>query len=277
MKLQKDFSTYQYAITLIELLVVIFVIVVIVTMGAWAIPAMRRDVYLTQGINATRGILAVAQLRSYSTGGPYGVFFYINQNNRQAAIYIEPDIYPPEEGASVGDSAQRFKVVANWIHEYGDGLRIAPIEVLDWNDDNLKNEDYRDIYPPVDDVDYEPGKVHRNFFTLIFDKNGLATGDYVIVHDRDKDLDGIGDTSGLIIGEVLGYAGGTLKDILIDHVSNRLEFDRARGLMMYDDIAFREIPKVLEKRSFLLNNYVALLVTRQGQIVTSRPKNRMNP
>lgn len=234
--------TLRKAFTLIEMLVVVSIVLLVLSFTLPAISTMWNQTHVRNAHQKIRNMLKVARRRSENTQHiKYGVLFYVDPvTNREAAVFINGLMYPIAPDERWPDVCDRFTVDADaYRFLMRDVVRISPLEVLDWEIADLLNNDYR------------TGK-QRNFFAIVFQSGHRGYPRPYILHDEDKDKDGIGDTLGLPVGDIVGDYGGPLRDIVLDEKDKRQIIPTDWGFLVYSENSFREFsPDNLDLVSYL--------------------------
>ncbi|HEY3242392.1 MAG TPA: prepilin-type N-terminal cleavage/methylation domain-containing protein [Phycisphaerae bacterium] len=305
------------AFTLVELLVVVIVITVLLGIILPALSRMwqQRNVAATE--TSVRGLLATARANALHRG-ERGLFFFVDGNVQKAAMIAFQPLKLPVAGAPQPDDdpagtpvqivRDRFRVVGPII-TLPRPMRVCPRNVVDdndnnpmtepppasdlamWNKDELGNDNY--LVPAA--MNPVQPQWHRNFFTIIFDRDGqIVPRRSVLIQDIDAAIppattgDGKGDRTGLKTAtgvpkywrlETIGAMAGqlipsdfvpppaALNDLLVDPTSKALNFVSADGLLVYDEDVYREQPTGVDKRKYLLDNGQPYFVSRFGEIV----------
>jgi type II secretory pathway pseudopilin PulG len=164
-------------------------------------------------VNLVRGLLESARSQARRLGERGLLFFVDPIDNVQRVAFIEAE--PPNEldrvecrcdNSSNEDcitppmTVNRFRVTSDKVYTVPQPYRVAPQLALEWAsivDEGLPgsmNKQQRlgnDVFRL--DGSYPAGLWHRNFFAVVFDRNGtlqIGTRPWVIVHDRDGSIDG---------------------------------------------------------------------------------------
>jgi prepilin-type N-terminal cleavage/methylation domain-containing protein len=219
---------------------------------------------------------------------------------------------PPAYLVNPPVTRDRFRVVDGQIIALPAPLRVCPRNAVDDNDNNPTTEPpamnpanplLSDAYlwnsaelseEAYDKVGYMQAQRHRNFFTIIFDRDGqLVSGRSVLVQDlfsapagtmqgpgqRTRLTAGVAVpklwtplATGYLIGTVFdalpgATTGVTLDDLLIDKGFTAINFVSADGLLVYDEDVYREQPTGVDKRKYLIDYGQPYFVSRFGEIV----------
>lgn len=218
--------------TLIEMLVVMTIIIIILGMALPAISIMWKRAQVDSAHRKVSNLLLVAHARSMNWQHIlYGVLFYVDPiSNRQVAAFIDALSYPVVYDEKYPDVIDRFIIDTKHEHLFmmPDFVRIAPLGLLEWEDEELLNDDYR------------TGK-QRNFFAIIFQRGEQAASSPYILYDIDNDEDGLGDILKLPVGDIEGEYGTPLRDILLNEEEERVTIPTDWGFLTYDENLFREL------------------------------------
>ena len=236
--------------TIIELAVVISIILFLSSIVTWAVSEMWHQCNLDNSHSSMRSFIKTIRSEAQLNMHSYGIFFYIDPNLDAQSMIIVKLNSAPRLGTDEAypDVADRYTIDYSGIHVFNflDTIRFAPVEILDckigeeeceeyfWDDDDIANDDYRE--PNIHD-EYK----HRNFFVIICNKHGDWIRPIVVINDEDNDNDGFGDITNLVVGEVLGDAGGPVEDMVKSNDDKIISFPVTRGVVVYDETMLREL------------------------------------
>lgn len=251
-------SKFRASFTLVEMVVVVGIILVLLAITLPAISTMLNHAHVVNADQLVSNILKVAAQRSrmiqYSS---YGVFFYIDEWNHQVACFIKRRGYPDNvKGERWPDVIDRFMIdvgAGKWCSNMKDFVRISPLGILEWTDEQIVSENYR------------AGK-HRNMFVVAFQR-GTRCSFPVSVEDKDEDEDGLGDLTSLPVNDVVRGVRGTVEDMLVDVDDQMLKFDVKWGVLIYDENLYQDQP-VSYRPQFIKEQHArTLLMDRYGRTV----------
>ncbi len=252
------------AFTLVELLVAVSIIAIVLTISILAIPTITRDIHTASAITVVSRMLRTANTEADTTNTTFGVVFYVS-NGRQYAAYIDHK-RPVRPEESWRDVYSRYEIVGN-IQKFGGTARVAQMNVRNWTEDGIANDDYRNVFPPLGEDDYVFGNFNKNFFTIMFDRHGKRSAPWcpVVIYDPDDDNDGLGDHTLLAVQDAEGHAEGIMADIWVDWLGNRLELGRKWGAVVYDDDILCNSE---DKKEYILSG-TKLYLNSYGRVVKS--------
>lgn len=244
---------FRRSFTLIEIVVVISIILVISGLVLPAITSMWNQTHIDNAHQIVSKLLQVAKVRSESFEHiAYGLLFYTDpKDGREVIVSITALTYPNTKDEKWASVCDRFTIDTSTRYSYPmEGfVRIAPFELLEWGDIDLLNDDYR------------TGK-QRNFFAIIFERGKRIRPGRYILYDEDADVDGLGDTLGLVVGDVDGEFGGPLRDIVLDSDGDRLVIPTDWGFLIYDANVFKEL-----RNNLNFVSYLPYYLTREGRTI----------
>ena len=278
---KKQRSPVRRSFTLIELMLSISIIVILSAISLYAV----RELYSTSNRMAlemnTRSMTRLAQRRAKMNHHSYGIILFISgEPKSQHIAFIEPKTAPVDDESWI-DVCDRYEIVLPSVRSFRPNHLVSPVEVLAWTDEEFENNDYRKVGAAYGSAGYEPGHFHRNFFVVLFDKNGFVKeGPFVnqgrafnciniIISDPDENDDGLGDASGLRVDRVRGEFDGKVDDILSDVNNDGLRWCTSRGFIYYHEGDLLAVD-VKFRRKHLIDNARALLLTPRGNIVQAR-------
>lgn len=296
--------------TLIELVVVVGIIALLAVVTLPGVSRMMEDSRLADTHNKLRGLLKSARSRALHTADG-GLFFYVD-DGVQWAVFIEkepPDTTPGSADELAGvvpdDARIRYRVVEDsGAFSFAKPFRVMPRSVLDrggnppeeyvWSTEDLVNEHYRNL--TADTMGEMPGAHnHRNFFTVLFSKDGrLLMESIVLIHDPPRDegsgvvVPGPGGVTGLIVDDATDRQDafgatdslmGTLPGMIVANGQPpaAVNFPSVDGLLVYDDSVFREFPDTPvgsepDKRRYLIDSAAPVYISPQTGAVILGPK-----
>ena len=242
----------RFSFTLIEMVVVIGIITVLLTIVLSAMSTMWHQAHLMNADQSISDILRVAAQRSCMIEhSSYGVFFYVDKRNHQVACFIKWRGYPDQP-----DVADRFVLDTDggeWSFDLKDFVRIAPLGILEWTDEQILNDDYQ-------------FDKHRNAFVIMFQREKRCTLP-TWLEDKDADGDGFGDLTNLLVADVKRSRLITIKDMLVDSENQVLEFYGEWGIMIYDENLYQGLP-IAYRPQFIKNQYTrALFMSKFGRTI----------
>ncbi len=308
--------------TLVEITVVIIIIALLAAIVLPSVNSMWRQRNVSTAENMVKGALESARAAALRRGDR-GLFFYLDDGvQKMAPIQADPiDLSfidnPPTipavdlDGNGMPDDQDNMvtRPVASLRFRISDGpiltvpapLRVCPRVVVDTDDDNnpmtnppaqtllwsdleLSNDDYQAAA-------LTDAQKQRNFFTLVFDRDGRLSIDRdIVIHDLDRDNNGFGDRTKLRVDKATDYypltgsaagaatpfeslpgaaSGVVMDDLVVDSAGVALNFPGADGLLVYDDDAFRQFPPPpsIERRKFVQERSQPYYVGRLGEII----------
>ncbi len=236
--------------TLTELIVVVGIIVIIM---ALMIPALEvwESRKFEDAINMSGSILKAAQTAAITEMHTVGLFFYINPNDNAQYIWpIEPEMIPGLEHTSF----QRFVLRSSSPLKYSRPIRAVPISLVSqssrpessWSPRQIDNND------PTDHTILSPDSTtgtqyHRNLFVMLFDRHGtIVTERRVYIVDADTpdynpDFPTYpGFSTGLTVRN--RHADDPVIQNAIINNLDKMLFQSARGMLIYDDDKLQSVP-----------------------------------
>lgn len=256
------------------------VIGIIVLVLGLAVPALSvwESQKVEQAINLTQALIQRVRIKAETDGERLGLFFYVEprtQTQYMWSIDRAPDKDNPSQTADryILRDAEPFKLPKP--------MRVTPASVLDfgldvhleWSEWQLADDLLRDVpssefstpWPPLNPAaPQEPSatQYHRNHFVILFDKRGKIdpagrayivdrdpeNGDYpgpeVILTDCELGRKAYaGSRTGLYVSDKSISVEG-LWNAVVDDDCNPISFQGADAVMIYNDDAFRALPKV---------------------------------
>lgn len=247
-------SVFRKSFTLIEMVAVIGIIVIIMAVALPAFSTILAENNVKNASQLVSSLLEIAHARSLHIRHiAYGVLFYVDpSSHQQVSVFIDALPYPIAEDEIWPDVINRFIIdTEDRSVIMGDRVRIAPKEILIWEDEDLFN------------FDYQTGK-QRNLFAIIFARGKRFQIRPFILYDSDGDNDGLGDITKLPVSDTFGENGGVLKDIVSDDKDKRREITTDWGFVVYDEILFQEF-----SLNYLdLVPFLSYYLTRDGKIIS---------
>lgn len=245
------------------MLVVISIIIIVLSLVAPFASKTLRKAHVKNAHVQLANMLQTASMRSSLIEFPaYGVFFYVHpETNRQMGVYIKWRGYPDQvtKEEKYLDVVDRFEIDKDnspWSLKMDNFVRVAPVSVLSWEDEDIINDDY--FKSP-----------HRNFFVIVFSDNRLSPFP-VLIEDIDADNDDLGDVTSLPVIDKLGETPGVVDDMLeakIKGEKSRLKFYSEDGIIVYDESVYQDM-LIGDRARFIKNNYVStIFFDRQGRII----------
>ncbi len=231
------------------------IVIILLTLALPAISTMWNEAHVANADQLISDMLRVAATRSGMIHhAAYGVFFYVDKWNRQVACFIKWRGYPNRvEEKHWPDVVDRFMIdteSGRWCYEMKNSVRISPLSILEWTDEQIVNEDYK--------VDK-----HRNTFVIVFQR-GERSDLPAWIEDRDANDDGIGDLTFLPVNDIKG-SQSTMEDMLAGQDDQLLEFGSNWGVLIYDENVYQELPENFRPQ-FIKNQYTrTLLMDRYGR------------
>ncbi len=291
------------AFTLVELVVSVGVIVILVGITVPAVQRMTADNSRAELENAMTGLLRSARMQALNNA-ERGLFFYLD-NDVQKCVIIEAhprerndgdtSVQPVFYSASEAAYADRFRILPDTITTISPPFRVAPLDIIQledpndpdsflWDDEEVRTT-VSEMFDPDGTEDYvvdrDGAQNHRNFFTMLFSKDGrLQVGRDVYIEDQwpNSIAFGFADVeAGIVTGLPLAQvsvkqlqdtpampdhdapidpadpSGGEVTRLVVaDDGSNRvaLNFPSVAGALLYDESIFAEIPVNEDTGSF---------------------------
>ena len=303
--------TRRFGLTLTEILVVIGIIVLVLGL---AVPALSvwESRKVEQAINLTQALIQRVRIKAETDTERLGLFFYVEPRTQTQYMW-SIDRAPDKDNPS--QTADRYILRDAEPFMLPKPMRVTPASVLDldldehleWVPEQLADDLLRDAassefstpWPPPNLLaPQEPvgTQYHRNHFVILFDKRGKIdpTGRAYIV---DQDPTGGGYPGSAVplspcgVG-VEGYAGSRtglyvsdatdpiegLRNAVVDDDCNPISFQSADAVMIYNDEAFRALPKVDsldndQHRRYLRQASQPLYIHRvTGKIIKGEPE-----
>lgn len=254
------------------------VIGIIVLVLGLAVPALSvwESQKVEQAINLTQALIQRVRIKAETDGERLGLFFYVEprtQTQYMWSIDRAPDKDNPSQTADryILRDAEPFKLPKP--------MRVTPASVLDfgldehlrWVPEQLADDELRDppddgVFPQTPNNNLSDGRTgtqyHRNHFVILFDKRGkIDPAGRAYIVDRDPEngdypgrevavsrcrtgVDGYaGSRTGLYVSDITDPIQG-LRNAVVDDDCNPISFQGADAVMIYNDDAFRALPKV---------------------------------
>lgn len=196
------------AFTIVELTVVVVIVLILLGIALPAASTLWSQRKVAEAENILQGALNNARARAVSAGGvETGLFFYVDRDGVQHIDPIEQD----SPGDLLRQNAFRFST------DRGDKLpppmRVCPRYAVDPPSGTGGQANEREfsvaelangLYEREPDNIVHVGQRHRNFFTLIYNRNGqLNVWRDVLILDPTSNVlnnDDLGDRTGLYVG-----------------------------------------------------------------------------
>jgi len=287
----------RQAFTLVEMLVVIVIIVVIVSLTLPGLTSMWDQRKLADAETTIEGLLKSARARALGAERlETGLFFYVDGEGVQRIAVIERD-----------DSGDILKQDVFRVSDEKDYRLLPPIRAVPryvvrpesptepYNGFNLTELANNNFLMPA--AGGQSAQRHRNYFSIVYGADGqLRHRRDVLILDEDEDDDGLGDKTGLKVGqspgmpEVTQYRtlddgteaidpvgnGNDAVDYLVTDASGvGINFPSVDGLLIYDDALFNDLgtsPDVnMLKRDFILREAVPFYINRWTGAVVRGP------
>ncbi len=265
-------------------------------------------------INLTVGLLQRVRTTAMTEKRVVGFFCYVRPEDQAQYLWpIEPQLDSVSDPTSATVTEDRFVLRDVEPFMLPLPMRLAPIAVacldlevhLQWTPEQLASNEYRD---PADDgiLPYTPNngpdgagtQYHRNFFVILFDRNGQVLRDRrAFIVDRDvtdyPPADLVDNRCGGQPSEHPGYRTGLAVTAPFDPVQglhnavvdNRcppqpIHFGSADGVLIYDDDAFRQAITNYDPfsepelpRDFLKQQSLPLYIQVQtGRVIAGEPE-----
>jgi prepilin-type N-terminal cleavage/methylation domain-containing protein len=210
--------------TLVEMVVVTAVILVVLGILLPAASTLWEQRKQADAENTLQGQFMLARARALEArGGQTGLFFFLTDDGVQHIVALEQvvgvsepgDVAPtPSPGLVSRFFEDVFRVTDAKEQTLPAPMRVVPRYVVDadargarhdartFSNEELLNNLF-DNPPAATGV----GQRHRNYFSLVFSPDGLVTaGRDVLIMDRDRNEDGLGDRTGLPVGRGPGVS-----------------------------------------------------------------------
>ncbi len=279
--------------TLIEMVVVVGLVLVILGLLLPAAGTMWNQRKQSEAENTLQGLLMTTRAHAMANTVESGLFAFVDEAGAQHLVSIER----VDKNNPVWQNV--FEITGGRDHLLPAPMRVMPRYAVDnpegvtdgwrvFSAVELANDSFDD--PPEDLT-----QRHRNFFTLVFTTDGHMTASRdVLILDKDANDDGTGDRTGIAVGGtttnpdfpiVTQYyprddstplpfdpddpAVG-VPDPNVDEDGSALvtgddnvaiNFPSVRGVLVYDDVAFREL-LIEEKRGFVLRESQPFYLSR---------------
>ncbi len=274
---------------MIELGVVITIIALLITIVLPSVTRMWSARKVATAENYMRAALTIALRRAASPDrGESGLLFVLDETGAQRIYQIErqavrdPANFNATRGALI--SQNRFVILEDAEYVVPEPMRFVPLWAVRTQDsdnapfayspEELANNNFET--PGLSVGSWQEGQRHRNYFSLVFSPDGrLLTGRDVLIVDADENDDGLGDRTGLRVGEAEEYyavystdegdqldidpAGDLRLEDLVSAfqagsgVATAINFPAVNGVLLYDESVFAAQPTPVAKREALLS------------------------
>ena len=285
--------------TLIEMVVVVGLVLVILGLLLPAAGTIWNERRQSEAENALQGLLMTTRAHAMQANSvESGLFAFVDEAGAQHLVSIERvDKSDPVRQNLFPVWQNVFEITGGRDHLLPAPMRVMPRYAVD--DPEGVNDSWR-VFSAVelandsfDDPPEDLTQRHRNFFTLVFTTDGhMTAGRDVLILDKDANEDGTGDRTGLAVGgttenpdfpivnqyypddggepepldpddPTVGVPDSPLDGTALvagdDNVA--INFPSVRGVLVYDDVAFREL-LTSEKRGFMLRESQPLYLSR---------------
>lgn len=300
----------QPAFTLIEMVIVVGIVLLILGLVLPASIDIWNARKISDAENIIRGLLMTSRARALRTdAAETGLFFYLNEEGGQRITTIERD------SEHSGDPTWQdvFRVTNERTYALPAPIRVVPRYVVEPDDaaqpfttfsaDELANNSFEN---PITGGSFNQSQRHRNFFTMIYARDGqlLRRRDVIV---RDDDLENVagsnrrGSVTGLQVGrggdgsaDVVRYyrqddsqadidptgRSGAVDFAIIEpqaggsSAGTAMNFPSVDGLLVYDDADFNNAADLADdKRAFLLEGARPFYVNRYTGEIIRGPRN----
>lgn len=278
--------------TLIEMVVVVGLVLVILGLLLPAAGTMWNERRKSEAENALHGLLMTTRAHAMQANGvESGLFAFVDEAGAQHLVSIERANNDNPVWQNV------FEITSGRDHMLPAPMRVMPRYAVDDPEGESNSwKVFSDVELANDSFDNPPEDLpqrHRNFFTLVFTTDGhMTAGRDVLILEKDANDDGTGDRTGLAVGgtttnpdfpivtqyyprddsaplpfdqddPAVGVPDEDVDGIALvtgnDDIA--INFPSVRDLLLYDDVAFRELP-IEEKRGFILRESLPLYLSR---------------
>lgn len=286
------------AFTLVELVVVVVIVLILLGIALPAASTIWAQRKVAEAENTLQGVLNNARARAVSAGGvETGLFFYLDANGVQHIAPIEQD--------DPGDILRQhvFRFSGDRDETLPAPMRVLPRYAVEPSNQAQPWKTFEsfellnDMLEPNLGNNIQVGQRHRNFFTLIYARDGqLRVARDVLLVDPSTDTlgrDVYGDRTGLFVGmlpdqDTARYYRHDNTQAMIDPTGAQrrvkhliqapqtniaINFPSVDGLLLYNDQEFRAqgadpLDNTNILRRFLIRNAQPFYISRlTGEVI----------